>query len=79
MTDEYRDAFVRTYDHLFAIFQGEFESYATRSEETRERYALIRRRIPIIHRDGGFRLVSPVNERIYRVTADVLPSFDPYR
>jgi len=79
VTDEYREVFVRTYDHLFAIFQGEFESYATRSEETRERYALIRRRIPIIHRDGGFRLVSPVNERIYRVTADVLPSFDPYR
>ncbi len=79
VTDEYREEFVRTFDHLFALFQGEFESYATRSEETRERYTLIRRQIPLIHRDGGFRLIDPVTEQVCGVTVDNLPRFDPYR
>jgi len=78
VTDTYREEFVRTYDQLFALFQYEMESYAIRSEETRTRFASIRRRIPLIHREGGFRLVSPVNERVYRVTADKLPRFGPY-
>ena len=79
VTDGYREEFVRTYDRLFALFQDELESYAVRSEETRTRYASIHRSIPIIYHDGGFRLVSPVNERVYRVTADKLPRFSPYR
>lgn len=78
VTDAYREEFVRVFDQLFALFQDELESYAIRSEETRTHFASIRRRIPLINREGGFRLISPVNERAYRVTADKLPRFSPY-
>lgn len=77
--DAYRLEFVRTFDHLFALFQDEFEGYAVRSEELRAHLAFQRRRIPILHRDGGIRLVSPVNERVYRIDAGQLPQFGPYR
>ncbi|GAB4421843.1 MAG: hypothetical protein Kow002_10970 [Anaerolineales bacterium] len=79
VSEAYCESFVRTYDHLFALFQDEFESYAIRSEEARAHFASLRRRIPVIHRDGGYRLVSPVNERIYRVDVNQLPRFGPYR
>lgn len=79
VSEAYRQSFVRTYDRIFALFQDEFESYAIRSEEMRAHFAMQRRRIPILHRDGGYRLVSPINERIYRVDASRLPRFGPYR
>jgi hypothetical protein len=78
VTDAYRKEFVRTYDHIFALFQDEFESYALRSQEMREHFAFIRRRIPLIHRDGGYRLISPKSERVYRIEVSQLPKFDPY-
>jgi len=77
--EAYREEFVRTFDRIFALFQDEFESYALRSEEMRTRFASIRRRIPLLHRAGGFRLVSPVNERTYRVDTSQLPRFGVYR
>ncbi len=64
VTDAYREEFVRTYDHIFALFQDEFESYALRSEEMREHFIAQRRRIPLLHRDGGYRLISPGSERV---------------
>lgn len=79
VTDAYREEFVRTYDHIFALFQSEFESYALRSEETREHFASKRRRIPLIHRDGGYRLISPGSERVRVVEVVQLPKFGPYR
>jgi len=79
VTDAYREGFVRTYDRLFTLFQDEFDSYAVRSEEMREHFAAQRRRIPILHRDGGYRLVSPASERLCRVEESQLPCFGPYR
>ena len=79
VSDAYRESFVRTYDHIFALFQNEFESYAVRSEEMREHFITQRRRIPLIHREGGYRLVSPGSGRIYRVDASQLPRFGVYR
>jgi len=79
VTDKYREEFVRTYDQLFTLFQDELESYAIRSEEARTRFASIRRRVPIIHREGDFLLISPVNERAYPVAAEKLPRFGPYK
>ena len=79
VSEAYRAEFVRTYDQVFALFQEEFDSYAARSEEMRAHFASIQRRIPLLHREGGFRLVSPVNERVYRVEESQLPQFGPYR
>lgn len=79
VSEAYRQSFVRTYDHIFAFFQDEFESYVLRSEEMRVHFAKQRRRIPILHREGGYRLVSPVNERTYHVDEKRLPRFGLYR
>lgn len=75
----YREQFVQTFDQLFALFQDEFESYATRSAEMRAAFAAQRRRIPLLHRNGGFRLVSPRSERMARIDPSRLPRFAPYR
>ena len=79
VTDAYREEFVRTYDHLFALFQDEFDSYAVRSKEMRAYFIAQRRRIQLLHRDGDFRLISPASERIRGVRASHLPRFGVYR
>lgn len=77
-TPRYRAEFVAAYDLIFALFQDEFESYALRSAEMRQVFAARRRRIPLLHRGGGFHLISPGSERARRVTAQSLPRFAPY-
>lgn len=73
VTEAYREEFIRTYDNIFALFQDEFDSYATRSEEMREQFIVKRRRIPLLHRDGSYRLISPNSERLHRVRSDRFP------
>jgi len=77
--EAYRQEFVSTFDHIFALFQDEFESYAVRSEEMREHFASKGRRIPLLHRDGSFRLISPSSEHLQGVDASHLPQFGVYR
>ena len=79
VTAAYRQEFVRTYDELFAQWPQEFESYVLLSEEARERFAARRRRVPLLHRNGGYYLVSPGSERMQRVAAERLPRFGPYQ
>ncbi|MBI3174598.1 MAG: hypothetical protein HYZ25_12820 [Chloroflexi bacterium] len=75
----YREEFIRTYDELFALFQDEFDSYAVHSEEMRAHFIEQKRRIPILHRNGGVYLLSPASERMVRVEAGKLPKFEPYK
>jgi len=79
VNEAYREGFIRTYNHIFALFQDEFDSYAVRSQEMREHFIAQRRRIPLIHRDGGYRLISPGSERVRRVEESQLPRFGVYR
>ena len=79
VSEAYRQSFVRTFDHIFALFQDEFDSYALRSEEMRAHFTALRRRIPLLHRDGGYRLISPSSESVRRVEASRLPKFGFYR
>jgi hypothetical protein len=79
VTAAYRQQFVETFDQLFAWFQDVFDSYATRSEELRSYFAGKRRRIPLLHREGGFHLLSPNSERIQPVEPSQLPKFGPFR
>ena len=53
VTAAYRQEFVQTYDHLFAVWQAEFDSYAALSEQMRAHFAARKRRIPILHRNGA--------------------------
>ena len=79
VTAAYRGEFVATYDELFALWQEEFDSYADLSEDMREAFAAKKRRIPLLHRNGGYYLVSPTNERLYRTNPEHFRRFGPYR
>jgi hypothetical protein len=79
VTDRYREEFVRFYDSLLANWPDEHEGYAALSEEMREQFAARRRRIPILHRRGGYYLLSPASERLERISPQRLPRFGPYR
>lgn len=79
VTDQYRRQYIETYDHLFAIWDEEFESYAAYSADMRAHFAGLKRRIPIIHRDGGTYLLSPGSERLRKAAPESLPRFGPYK
>ena len=78
VTQKYRDAFIRTYDRLFALFQDEFENYAYHSEKLRAEFKGRKKRFPLLHRNGRTYLVSPASERLHRAEVDRLPRFGPY-
>lgn len=78
VTQTYREEFVLTYDRLFALFQEEFDQYACHSERMRESFRRRHRRFPLLHRNGGYYLVSPQNERLQKLSAERLPRFGVY-
>jgi hypothetical protein len=79
VTEPYRAEFIATFDELFNQWPDEMENYAALSEEMRERFGVERRRIPILHRRGGWYLLSPASERMTRADPQRLPKFGPYR
>ncbi|NWG06850.1 MAG: hypothetical protein HXY35_09225 [Chloroflexi bacterium] len=76
---KYREEFIGTYDHLFSLFQDEFEDYAYHSWRMREHFGRQRRRIPLLHRNGRTCLISPASERIRFVEPMRLPKFGFYK
>lgn len=79
VTEAYRTAFIKTYDELFNQWPDEFENYAVTSMEMREHFLAQKRRIPILHRNGGYYLLSPGSERLERVLPDRFHRFGPYQ
>jgi hypothetical protein len=75
----YRDQFVRFYDDLFRSYHSELEGYAIKSEEMRSEFSAKKRRIPILHRRGGFYLLSPSSERLQISASGMLRRFGPYK
>jgi hypothetical protein len=79
VTPRYREEFFCTYDKLFALFQEEFEGYAYHAERMRAEFIQRKRRFPLLHRNGGYYLVSARSERLERVEPERLPRFGVYR
>ena len=79
VSQTYRQQFIRTYDRLFDLWLEEFNSYIALSEDMRDHFVERRRRIPLLHRNGGDYLISPKSERMQRVPPERLPKFGPYR
>lgn len=79
VTTRYREEFIRTYDHILAVWPDEWDSYAALSEDMREFFAEQKRRIPLLHRNGGYYLVNPASERLQLVTPQSLPRFGVYQ
>jgi hypothetical protein len=78
VTERYRREFVKFYDDMFCTMPDEFESYAALSEDMREAFKEKKRRIPILHRNGGLYLLSPASERLTRTEFGDLKKFGPY-
>jgi hypothetical protein len=79
VTAQYRAEFIAVYDDLFERWPDEYESYVASSEDMRAAFAARRRRIPILHRNGGFYLLSPGSERLARSDPHQWRKFGPYR
>lgn len=79
VTQAYREEFTRTFDEFFSLWPQEMQGYADHSEELREEAMKMRQRIPLLHRDGTFRLISPRSGRMERVGAEKLPRFGFYQ
>jgi hypothetical protein len=79
VSQRYRQEFIHVYDELLAQYPAELKSYALHSDEMRAHFANHRRRIVLLHREAGYYLLSPVNERLYHLPVERLPKFGPYR
>ncbi len=79
VTDAYRREFIKFYDDIFCLWPDEFESYAALSEDMRTAFAAQKRRIPILHRNGGVYLLSPQSERLAKTQFTSLKKFRFYR
>jgi hypothetical protein len=75
----YRQAFVQTYEQLFDLSEEDFDSYAITSEDMRVHFDEQKRRIPILHRNGGYYLLSPGSERLQRVEPRQFKRHGPYQ
>lgn len=78
VSNEYRDQFFTTFDQIFATWLEDMDSYIELSAETREHYAAIHRRIPLLHRNGAAYLISPLSERMTRASITSFKRFSPY-
>jgi len=79
VTHQFRQAFINFFNDLFSNWMLEMESYALKSEQMRTHYSASRRRIPILHHNGGYYLLSPASERIERISPARLPRFGLYK
>lgn len=79
VTETYRKEFVQHYDNLFSILRPELKNYAARSDQMRKHFLNQKRSIPILHRDGGYYLLRPINGRLRRVESDRLPKYGFYQ
>jgi hypothetical protein len=79
VTQAYRQEFIQVYDEILALWPEDYDSYANLSAEMREHFAEQKRRIPLLHRNGGYYLLSPSSERLQRVDLAQFRRFGPYR
>jgi hypothetical protein len=78
VTADYRQAFVAFYDHLFSVWEHDFDSYAAYSEEARAYFTMKKRRMPLLHRNGNDYLVGPGSEELQPVSPHNYMRFGPY-
>jgi hypothetical protein len=79
VTMEYRRQFFAAFDTIFSTWLEDMDSYIDLSAETRENYAAIHRRIPILHRNGEAYFVSPLSEHMARTPIHSFKAFHPYK
>ena len=78
VTAEYRRQFFNAFDRIFSTWLEDMDSYIELSSEIREHYTAIHRRIPLLHRNGGAYLISPVSEKMVRTPIHTFKKYAPY-
>lgn len=76
---EYRQQFIESFEHIFAVMPEEHEAYKVHSEVMRDKFNEARRAIPLLHRNGHTYKISTHNERMRRVDVASLPKYGPYK
>lgn len=79
ITSAFRQEFFNTYDALLNDLPEDYDSYYYLSEDMRLHFMKLRRRIPILHRNGGYYLLSPKSERLYKINPIEFPQFGLYK
>ena len=79
VTAQFRQEFFATYDAILNDWDEEYDSYYYHSEDMRSEFARLRRRIPLLHRNGGNYLLSPNSDRLHRVEPSAFRQFGYYQ
>lgn len=79
VSKRYREEFNSTYDLIFEMNHDELKNFRYHSKYMRDVFRKKRRSIPLLHKDGKLYKISPLNERIRRVSFERLPKFGPYK
>jgi len=79
VTKQFRQEFFNTYDELLSDWPEEYDSYYYLSEDMRIEFVKRRRCIPILHRNGGYYLLSPKTDQLSRVDPEKFKQFGPYK
>lgn len=79
VTRRYIDQFVATYDELFRSMPDEKAHYRGYSATMRRTFSRRGRRIPLIHRDGGYYVISPRTGALLSSDSGHFPKHGPYR
>jgi len=79
VTSKFRQEFFNTYDALLSDWEDEYDSYYYLSEDMRTEFIKLKRRIPLLHRNGRYYLLSPKSDRLSRVEPDQFRQFGFYK
>ena len=79
VTSKFRREFFHTYDALLSDWEEEYDSYYYLSEDMRSEFVRLKRRIPLLHRNGRYYLLSPKSDRLSRVEPDQFRQFGFYK
>ncbi len=74
----FREAFVRTYERLFALYPQERETFRHQSILMRRVFGRRHREIPLLHRDGGYYWVRPRDGRLRPARPEDFPKHGVY-
>jgi hypothetical protein len=75
----YISEFIQFYDAFFAAIPASIDHYAWRSSQMMGHFITQKRSLPLLHRDGGYYLLRPLNQRLRLVDPKRLPRYGPYR
>jgi hypothetical protein len=78
VTLDFMQQFIATYDHIFEQLPDELENFRYYSILMRRTFGRQKRRIPLLHRNGGIFVVTPKDGTREPIDPSQLPKYGPY-